>query len=188
MQISKSLSVLCAVALILPMAAREADTPEQARAREALRQAYDQAGTQAAPLPFSSGDSEGIAKARAALRGKMNELEAQTAPGAPGFSEGQELSVGFSEVATSPRVDPAVIEAARTAVRHQFDIMPHEPVSTKPLDHPEGGRQYQPLEGPPLPFSVEKQGKLAELLRRYRADEITPEQYHAERAKIIAGP
>jgi|GEM_PF-1402859 len=33
-----------------------------------------------------------------------------------------------------------------------------------------------------------KEEKLAELLRRYRADEITPHQYHQERAKILAEP
>ena len=30
--------------------------------------------------------------------------------------------------------------------------------------------------------------RLAELLRRYQADEITPLEYHTERAKIIAEP
>jgi len=33
-----------------------------------------------------------------------------------------------------------------------------------------------------------KEQKLAELLRRYQADEITPYQYHLERAKIVAEP
>ncbi len=33
-----------------------------------------------------------------------------------------------------------------------------------------------------------KERKLADLLHRYEADEITPTQYHAERARIIAGP
>ena len=33
-----------------------------------------------------------------------------------------------------------------------------------------------------------KEQKLADLLRRYQADEITPYEYHMERAKIIAEP
>jgi hypothetical protein len=33
-----------------------------------------------------------------------------------------------------------------------------------------------------------KEQKLADLLRRYNADEITPYEYHMERAKIIAEP
>jgi hypothetical protein len=47
---------------------------------------------------------------------------------------------------------------------------------------------FRPLEGPPPAISPEKQQRLGELLRRYQADEITPAQYHAERAKILAQP
>jgi hypothetical protein len=39
-----------------------------------------------------------------------------------------------------------------------------------------------------LPISTEKQQKLADLLRRYQADQVTPSQYHEERAKILAEP
>jgi len=45
---------------------------------------------------------------------------------------------------------------------------------------------FTPIQGPPLPISEAKQQQLAELLRKYRADELTPEQYHAERARILA--
>jgi translation initiation factor IF-2 len=38
------------------------------------------------------------------------------------------------------------------------------------------------------PPATAKEQRLAELLRRYKADEITPLQYHTERAKIIAEP
>ena len=38
-----------------------------------------------------------------------------------------------------------------------------------------------------VPLSA-KELKLAELLRRYQADQITPLEYHSERAKIIAEP
>jgi hypothetical protein len=44
---------------------------------------------------------------------------------------------------------------------------------------------FPPLQAPDLDVPAEKQQRLAELLRRYRADEISPEQYHAERAKIL---
>jgi hypothetical protein len=47
---------------------------------------------------------------------------------------------------------------------------------------------FPPLEGPALPISSEKQQRLAELLQRYKADQVTPEQYQTERAKILAGP
>ena len=43
----------------------------------------------------------------------------------------------------------------------------------------------QPLEAPPLPISTEQDKRLQELLQKYKADQITPEQYQAERAKIL---
>jgi len=41
---------------------------------------------------------------------------------------------------------------------------------------------------PALPVSGDKAQKLAELLRLYQADQITPLQYHTARAKIVAEP
>jgi len=41
---------------------------------------------------------------------------------------------------------------------------------------------------PASTISGEKQQRLDELLRKYRADQIAPEEYHAERAKILAEP
>ena len=35
---------------------------------------------------------------------------------------------------------------------------------------------------------IEHDYSLAELLKRYKADEITPEEYHQQRAKILAEP
>jgi hypothetical protein len=48
--------------------------------------------------------------------------------------------------------------------------------------------QLPGVEGPALPISADKQKRLADLLARYQADEITPAQYHQERAKILAEP
>ena len=39
----------------------------------------------------------------------------------------------------------------------------------------------------PVPLTTKEQ-KLAELLRRYKADEITPHEYHLGRAQILAEP
>ena len=44
------------------------------------------------------------------------------------------------------------------------------------------------LSGPPTGLSAAKQQKLDELLNQYRADQITPQQYHEQRAKILAEP
>lgn len=44
------------------------------------------------------------------------------------------------------------------------------------------------LEAPALPISADKHQRLQELLRKYQADQITPEQYHLQRAKVLAEP
>jgi hypothetical protein len=44
---------------------------------------------------------------------------------------------------------------------------------------------FQPLPAPESPLTADKRQRLAVLLQKYKADQITPEQYHAERAKIL---
>jgi hypothetical protein len=46
----------------------------------------------------------------------------------------------------------------------------------------------KPITAPALPISPAKQAQLQGLLERYKADQITPEQYHTERARILAEP
>ncbi len=110
-----------------------------------------------------SADSDAIAKARDALHLKIAE----------------DSDVG-------PKADPQGIAKAREAVRQRTASMSYaEPTSL-------GGNSptvnFPPLEGPALPISSDKQQRLSELLQRYKADQVTPEQYQAERAKILAGP
>jgi hypothetical protein len=45
----------------------------------------------------------------------------------------------------------------------------------------------QPVTAPPVPLSEGQQQQLQALLQQYVANQITPAQYQAERAKIIAG-
>jgi hypothetical protein len=44
------------------------------------------------------------------------------------------------------------------------------------------------LSGPPSPLSPAKQQKIDALNEQYRADQITPQQYHEQRANILAEP
>jgi hypothetical protein len=47
---------------------------------------------------------------------------------------------------------------------------------------------FPPLAGPPSALAADKEQRLQELLRKYKADQITPEEYHQQRAKILAEP
>lgn len=44
----------------------------------------------------------------------------------------------------------------------------------------------EPIHAPPLPITPKQQAQLQALLEKYDANAITPEQYQAERAKILA--
>jgi hypothetical protein len=82
-----------------------------------------------------------------------------------------------------------------------------EPQPAKPVASTPATPVYQPVAKPqptpapafvvvtptteptiPSPFSASKQQRLAELLERYKADAITPQEYHTQRAAIIAEP
>jgi hypothetical protein len=47
---------------------------------------------------------------------------------------------------------------------------------------------FKPIAAPPLPISASKQDRLAALLQKYQADQITPDEYHSQRAAILAEP
>jgi len=46
----------------------------------------------------------------------------------------------------------------------------------------------KPIESPLLPVSAAQQAQLQALLAKYKADQITPEEYHKQRAEILAQP
>jgi translation initiation factor 2 gamma subunit (eIF-2gamma) len=46
----------------------------------------------------------------------------------------------------------------------------------------------KPIEAPLLPVSATQQAQLQALLEKYKANQITPEEYHNQRAEILAQP
>jgi hypothetical protein len=115
-----------------------------------MSSAQPPAQTEAVPTPA---DPEVIAKARDAMRQKMQQTEPQ-----PG-------SLASDSMQPGEKLPPA----------------------PKPQPHTKADRMasFPALHGPPSGLSADKEQRLQSLLQKYKADEITPEQYHAERAKII---
>ena len=105
-------------------------------------------------------DAEGSEKARAALREKMNQLNSQpTTATAP---------------ATAPKSTAKAAPATATAASNKAaQAAPATP---------------RALETPAPAISASKEARLAELLQKYKADAITPEEYHTKRAAIRAEP
>ncbi|MFO1511331.1 MAG: hypothetical protein U1F83_00190 [Verrucomicrobiota bacterium] len=101
-----------------------------------------------------------LAQAREALRKKMAELQATTPV------------VATAPVAPAPTTTPITPVVAATPKRG------NEPVFAP---------AYAPIQAPDSPLSGAKQAKLADLLARYKADAITAQDYHTQRAAILAG-
>ena len=64
-----------------------------------------------------------------------------------------------------------------------------QPKAQKALKPPaKGAPALTPIQVPPPAISADKQTRLAELLRKYKADQLTPEEDHQQRAKILSEP
>lgn len=149
--------------------------------------------TESVPTTPATPDAEAQAKAKAALEQKMTELNQQpnwsapvVTPAAPPAPQTQPVATTVVKpappqtppVATKPvKPTPPVVQPAGTA-----------PISPANANYPGKDLGLKPILAPPLPISPAKQAQLQGLFERYKADQITPEQYHAERARILAGP
>jgi hypothetical protein len=112
-------------------------------------------------------DNDAQAKARAALLKKMSELGDQSAATPPSAQEKVVIQKSPTPAAAAPVAAPAVME-------------PKPAMVAEPM--------VKPIETPALPISETKEERLQALLEKYKADQITPEEYHTERAKIIGEP
>lgn len=203
-------------AALLPLHA--ADTEAQIKARSALEQKLNElqmqsqavippqreaapaavpapavepavAAAPSAPAPVlalpPAADSESIAKAREALRQKLAELEAQPAQPivqpapapAPAAAEPAPAATTVVQKAAAPAGEAAAAPAPA----------PKQKPAKKSVS-PQVTQSFPQIEGPAPAVAADKQQRLDELLRKYRADQVTPEEYHQQRAKILAEP
>ena len=132
-------------------------------------------------------DSESIAKMREALRQKMKELEAQSpVPAlAPVVAKPKPAEKPAAVVEKPTPVEKPAARPQPPASKPEANPPAVPKVAKKPA---KGEQLLTPIQGPATAVSADKQQRLAELLRKYIADEITPEEYHRERAKIVNGP
>lgn len=126
-----------------------------------------------------SADSEAIAKARATLRQKLAELDAQAAPsiqGSKSKSSAAPAKVKTTETTTSTK-----------PLEEKSQVKPQEAAKPNP-PNVMSARGLPPIEPPAPTISAAKQQQLQELLQLYQADKISPQDYHDRRAKILAEP
>ncbi len=131
------------------------------------------------------------AAARTAMMQKMHELDANppvTAPTAPAMAV---TPSGATTVAPAPgkvskttvNMTPMNSQPARTAAQK-----PATPPAPAVANIPAGDAGFKPMPVPPSSLPLTKEEKLNWLLQRYKADQITPEEYHQQRAALLAKP
>jgi hypothetical protein len=180
MTISKLLPAVCAFALgATCVTVRADDNPAQAAARIALAKqlfelnaATNNAASMAAPDAAAPASSKAKTKAKPQASATAASQSPATNP-APA-------------VVSSPESQKAAAEKAALA-------MPATPVPSQAgptADAALAGSDLgmKPIAAPALPISATKADRLQALLARYKADQITPEEYHQQRAAILAEP
>ena len=163
---------------------RADDTPEEAALREALRKAGSTSATQPMTPP--------VAKPAPAMNPAPTPAP-KPVPVQPRMSQPVAAPGGQSGGATASGADhDALIEALRTQQGTTASAPTATEVSIPPPSMSpalsQGTTAFEPLQAPALPISATKQQRLDALLSQYKADQITPEQYHTQRAAILAEP
>ena len=146
-----------------------------------------------------SNDDATNQKLQEALRQKMQQTPAE--PAAPAVTTqrpAKPTSAPKGNYATQPAPAPApaanYAPVPTTSTTHP--ALPEQP-TPMPAPAPVASKNQPPappsvslpaLQGPATGLSAAKEQKLNELLNQYRADQITPQQYHEQRAKILAEP
>jgi len=182
MTISKLLPAVCAFALgATCVTVRADDNPAQAAARIALaKQLFELNGaTNYAPsvaAPSAPAPSSPAAKAKTKAKPQATKTVASPAP-APNAAP---------VAASSPESQKAAAEKAALAT--PAITVPSQAGPT--ADAALAGRDLgmKPIAAPALPISATKADRLQALLAKYKADQITPEEYHQQRAAILAEP
>jgi hypothetical protein len=142
------------------------------------------AETQPAPVTTSA-DAQTQPDARAALDQKMRELDAQQA---------STNTVTLPVITIMPSAAPEQSsEPVKTQPTQTAPVQ--APVVATPPSPPPASVNYpgkelglKPIEAPALPISADKEEQLQALLAKYMADQVSPGEYHMQRAAILAEP
>jgi hypothetical protein len=90
-----------------------------------------------------------------------------------------------------PAVPPTVAPVAQTPVMPAVvKVTPGVMSATNQINAIYTGKELglKPVDSPLLPVSANQQAQLQALLAKYKANQITPEEYHKQRAEILLQP
>ncbi|HXI71934.1 MAG TPA: hypothetical protein VNN22_16380 [Verrucomicrobiae bacterium] len=124
-------------------------------------------------------DNPAQAAAREALMKQMDQVQAPEAP--PAASAAAKPAAPAAAPAI-PETKPAAPAASAPVAAPVMIITNPAPPATVTPSGP------VPIIAPALPISMTKEQRLQALLAKYKADQINPEEYHKQRAAILAEP
>jgi hypothetical protein len=125
-------------------------------------------------------------KARQLLGEKATEMPAQVDP--------KEAAKARREAQKKIEAEAKALEAQRKAEQRPANLapanIPSAPTAVAPVPptKPKSTESKAVPETNALPITEAQRKRLATLLESYKQDQITPSQYHMERAKILAEP
>jgi hypothetical protein len=149
---------------------------------------------------YSAVDTARQIQARQAVRQKMAELDALSATNTAPALAPVPAPVPGAKMPSSSEFGPvpeAVTNANASrylaAMRAEMALLKGAPTVPTKSGRPTVSTALiasTPLvmEVPPDPLTSAKAARMAELLQRYKADQITPKEYHTQRAAILAEP
>jgi len=202
MQISKLFPAICVAAVCAgQFAARAQDTAAQAAARAALMEkmnALEAQPAQPAPPPppimaipagtnrASTGPQTNAVATPPTMVPKQPMVPAPKTKAPPTI--GKAPTAPAQAAPSAPPVQPVAANPANPAPSPFFTPVVMPPGKPVNPNSPGSVLGLKPIMAPPLPISPAKDAQLQALLARYKADQITPEQYQTTRAKILAEP
>jgi hypothetical protein len=155
--------------------------------------------------PVSQADKAKAKAEKAAAKAKAKQ-DAQAAADLKAKQEAGKKLAAPPPVVTTSQTDAdkqlAAQKAALAAALANRQAPTTMPVTTAvvtpppaPMPAPTANANYagkdiglQPLAAPALPITATKEAQLEALLAKYKADQITPEEYHKQREAILAQP
>jgi len=122
------------------------------------------------------------------MQQKMDELSKQPAPAPQTIAPPVAANPSAGPQTVQKSAPPPVMSEADSKARQDAELQAE--AAAKKRKKQESFKvsnkfNFPALSGPDSGISAEKQQQLDQLLKKYKNDEITPEQYHAERAKVL---
>jgi hypothetical protein len=122
-------------------------------------------------------DTPAQASARAAVAAKLFELDAETPPA---------TNTAAKPAVVAPAEKTAVMTPVNGEAKAQKEAA--KKAAVKAALAASAAPEMKPIVAPASPISASKEQRLQELLAKYKADQVSPNEYQIQRAAILAEP